>query len=52
MAFIGVVFAQSRDAEFNRLADRYFDEVLLEMDEHESRPYSAIDRCATCRVIG
>lgn len=32
IAFVGICFAQGRDAEFNRLADRYFDEVVFQYD--------------------
>jgi uncharacterized protein (DUF885 family) len=31
-ALAGLCFAQSRDVEFNRLADRYFDEVVFRYD--------------------
>jgi len=32
LALTGTVHAQSRDAEFNKLADRFFDEVLFRFD--------------------
>ena len=32
VALAAVCSAQSRDAEFNRLADRFFDEVVFQYD--------------------